>query len=195
MKITAARVGLPPGGKASDRDDSGQAAHVAKFACWAPVYVDLELADTGHRPGRTRHRGPGPGRDHDHARRPAEPRGGRQRSDRAADLGTIGYVRPAGVGEVTITIRAANGGKPLAEPFRVRSLRPRDPLTYVVLSLGGPFSGFDLPKPTGGVQDASAGAPRRAGRTDDDHRRRATPRPVVRLRRGRYSRAADRTGH
>ena len=53
-----------------------------------------------------------------------------------ADLSRLGYVRPAGIGEVTIDRSAANGGKALSEPFRLRSVRPRDPLTYVVLSLG-----------------------------------------------------------
>ena len=155
VKITAARVGLPSGG-----GDTGAAA---KFACWAPVYVDLELT--------------GPVADAaELVVEAADPDeistslavainlAGASGKVSAAERGAIGYVRPAGVGEVTITVRAANGGKTLSEPFRVRSLRPRDPLTYVVLSLGAQPTGFELPKPTTGGADQSAGL--RGGRVE-----------------------------
>ena len=36
----------------------------------------------------------------------------------------------------------------------MRSVRPRDPLSYVVLSLGGPQPGFELPRPAIGGGDA-----------------------------------------
>ena len=150
-------------GRASDRDESGQAANVAKFACWAPVYVDLELTGQATDPSELVIEAADPDEIMTTLVVPLNLTSLTGKFA-AADLGTIGYVRPAGVGEVTITVRGANGGKPLAEPFRVRSLRPRDPLTYVVLSLGGPLSGFDLPKPTGGIQDASAAL--RGGRVE-----------------------------
>src|SRR5437868_4369858 len=43
VKITAARIGLPPGGRTTERDENSQAVHVSKFAAWAPVYVELEM--------------------------------------------------------------------------------------------------------------------------------------------------------
>ena len=81
-----------------------------------------------------------------------------------AELGTIPYLRPAGSGEVTLVIRRANGGGDLSEPFRVRSLRPRDPLSYIVLTLGAPVPGFDLPKPATNVPDTMPGL--RGGRVE-----------------------------
>ena len=74
-----------------------------------------------------------------------------------ADLGQLGYVRPAGVGEVTISVRAAKGGRALSDPFRLRSVRPRDPLTYVVLSLGAAPVGFELPKLPGAAPESTPG--------------------------------------
>lgn len=139
VKITAARVGLPPGGKAAD--------HVARFACWAPVYVELELAAPVNEPAELVVEAPDPDEITTTLAVPLNLAGATGKVV-AADLGTIGYVRPAGVGEITLSVRTKDG-KALSEPFRARSLYPRDPLTYVVLSLGGPLAGFDLPKPAG----------------------------------------------
>ncbi|MBA4192123.1 MAG: hypothetical protein C0467_29450 [Planctomycetaceae bacterium] len=154
VKITAARVGLPPGGKATDRDENGQAAHVAKFACWAPVYVDLDLATSVNDQAELVIEAADPDEIATTLAVPLNLAGSAVGKLAAVDVGCVGYVRPAGVGEVTITIRTKDG-KALSEPFRVRSLRPRDPLTYVVLSLGGPLSGFDLPKPSGAPDAAT----------------------------------------
>jgi hypothetical protein len=162
VKVTAARVGLPPGGKAADRDEAGRAAHVAKFASWAPVYVDLELAAAVGEPAELLIEAADPDEITTTLVVPLNLAGAAGKVS-AADLGAIGYVRPAG-SEVTITVRAANGGKALSEPFRVQSLRPRDPLAYVVLALGGHATGFDLPKPTGGPLTADAGL--RGGRVE-----------------------------
>jgi hypothetical protein len=132
VRITAVRVGFP-------------GTDVAKFACWAPVYVDLESAGTVSEPAELLIESADPDEITTALAVPLNLGG----STRA-----LGYVRPGGVGEVTVTVRAKDGGKPLSEPFRVRSLRPRDPLTYVVLSLGSPLPGFDLPRPTGAEQPA-----------------------------------------
>src|SRR5262245_38368824 len=141
VRITAVRVGLP----AAPRGDT-QPADVARFACWAPVYVDLEPS--------------APPESAELVITSADP------DEIATSLAlsispgqrtVIGDVRPGGVGEVTVTVRAKDGGKPLSEPFRVRSLRPRDPLTYVVLSLGSPLPNFDLPRPIGVSAEQSPG--------------------------------------
>ncbi|MFO0826132.1 MAG: hypothetical protein U0792_23950 [Gemmataceae bacterium] len=154
VKITAARVGLPPGGKATDRDESGAAAHLAKFACWAPVYVDLDLAGSVTEQAELVVEAADPDEIATTLAVPLNLAGAAPGKLAAVDVGCIGYVRPAGVGEVTLTIRTKDG-KPLSEPFRVRSLRPRDPLTYVVLSLGAAYPGFDLPKPPGAPEQTT----------------------------------------
>src|SRR5439155_8417516 len=82
-------------------------------------------------------------------------------------LRMLPYLRPAaGSGETTVTVRTANGTA-LSEPFRIRSLRPRDSLTYVVLALGNRLPGFELPKPTTGAGSAdSSTGPQRGGRVE-----------------------------
>ena len=117
IKITA-RVGLP--------DARNPDARIAKFGAWVPVEVDLGYdsslwvqlqVETPDADGvmtvlRT-------------------PMGGKGRS--------FSYIRPAaGSGDTTLTI-LGNSGTPNSEPYRVRDLRPRDSLTYVVLALGSRF--------------------------------------------------------
>jgi hypothetical protein len=155
VKVTAARVGLPPGNP-TDRDESGQPAHVSKFACWAPVYVGLDIVNPVNEPAELAIETADPDEASTTLAVPIN-LAGRSGPISLTDLGQFGYVRPAGIGEVMITVRAANGGKALSEPFRLRSVRPRDPLTYVVLSLGAAPSGFELPKPAGVAPDTSAG--------------------------------------
>jgi hypothetical protein len=159
VKVTAARVGLP-GGKPAPGNDAG---HVARFACWAPVYADLELASPVSEPAELVIEAADPDEIGTTLAVPLDLSAAATGPVSAAALGTIGYVRPAGVGEVTVTVRT-RGGKPLSEPFRVRSLRPRDPLAYVVLTLGPPFPGFELPRPTGAGDDPAAAL--RFGRID-----------------------------
>ena len=48
--------------------------------------------------------------------------------------------------------------------FRIRSLRPRDRLSYVVLTLGPHIPDFELPKPATGTSDQAAGY--RGGRVE-----------------------------
>lgn len=153
VKVTAARVGLPPGGKATERDETGAAAHVAKFACWAPVYVELDLAAAVTEPAELVVEAADPDEIATTLAVPLNLAGAPVGKLAGTSVGCVGYVRPAGVGEVTVYVRA-KGGKPLSEPFRVRALRPRDPLTYVVLTLGAAYPGFDLPKPPGVSEQA-----------------------------------------
>ncbi len=157
VKVTATRVGLPAGSKTQP-----DAPHIARFASWAPVYVDLELAAAVNEPAEIVIEAPDPDEITTTLAVPLDLAGVSGKVS-AADRGTIGYVRPAGTGEITITVRKKNG-EALSEPFRVRSLRPRDPLTYVVLSLGTPFNGFDLPKAAGPGTDAAVGL--RGGRLE-----------------------------
>jgi hypothetical protein len=156
VRVTAARIGLPVG-HPNHRDDP-----ISRFACWAPVYVDLDLVGPVDGPAELVIEAPDADEITTTLAIPLE-LAGLSGSLSLPNLGKLGYVRPAGVGEVTITIRAS-GGKSLSEPFRVRTMRPRDPLTYVVLTLGAPPAAFELPKPTGVAPDASAG--HRGGRVE-----------------------------
>jgi hypothetical protein len=153
VKVTAARVGLPPGGKAVERDETGAAAHVAKFAAWAPVYVEFELGATISEPAELVVEAPDPDEITTTLAVPLNLAGAPVGKLAGIEVGCVGYVRPAGVGEVTVYVRT-KAGRPLSEPYRVRALRPRDPLTYVVLTLGAPYAGFDLPKPPGASEQA-----------------------------------------
>jgi hypothetical protein len=152
VKVTAARVGLPPGGKATIRDDSGQAGHVSKFATWAPVYVELELAASINDPVELVIESPDSDEVTTTLALPLNLAGVGGKVS-AADLGVIGYVRPTNLGEVTVTVRTKDG-KALSEPFRTRAVHPREPLVYVVLSLGSTLPGFDLPVPATGGDSA-----------------------------------------
>src|SRR5262245_42280192 len=105
VKITAVHVGFP-------------AADVAKFACWAPVSVDLELSAPVAEPAELVIESPDPDEITTALAVPVNLGG--------SAVQAVGYVRPAGIGEVTVTVRAKAGGKPLSEPFRVRSPRQKD---------------------------------------------------------------------
>jgi hypothetical protein len=157
VKIAGARIGFPVG-HPNHRDDP-----IARFACWAPVYVDLELVGPVDGPAELVIETADPDEIVTTLAVPLNLAGASGNLS-LANLGSLGYVRPAGVGEVTLTIRGANGGKSLSEPYRIRSLRPRDPLTYVVLALGAPPAGFELPKMAGVAPDTSPGL--RGGRVE-----------------------------
>jgi hypothetical protein len=156
VKLTEVTIGLPPGAK--DRTE------VSKFSAWSPVYTTLEiLAEVGE-PAELVIEAP----DSDEiATTLAVPLNlaGLAPGTKvfAPDRGAFGYVRPAGSSsEVTVTVRTAKGD-PLSEPVRVR-LRPREPLQYVVLAVGGAPAGFDLPRPP--VTSGAESAPLRNGRVE-----------------------------
>ena len=153
VTLDAVRVGLPPAGRAVDRDEAGRAAHVAKLGAWAPVFVDLDVTSAVNDPAELVIESP----DSDGVTAtlvlPLNLSGVAGKVS-AANLGVVGYVRPTARGDVTVTLRRKDGGRPLADPFRVGALRPRDPLTYLVLSLGSPLPGFDLPKAQGEADSA-----------------------------------------
>ncbi|HSQ57359.1 MAG TPA: hypothetical protein VLM40_16675 [Gemmata sp.] len=144
VKINAVRVGLPPAGKSGD--DAAQSEYTAKVACWAPVYVDLELSAPVQEAAELVIEAPDSDEITTTLTLPLNLAGAGGKVS-LTDLGVIGYVRPTAQGELTVTIRTKDGGKALSEPFRARNLRPRDPITYMVLSLGGSLQGFDLPRP------------------------------------------------
>ena len=78
----------------------------------------------------------------------------------------ITYLRPAAAGETTLTIQDSTGAA-MSAPVRVRELRPKDPLTYVVLGIGSRFPNFDLPKAAtgaGAAEEESTTGPLRGGR-------------------------------
>ena len=155
VKVASARVGLPPANP-GDRDESGQPAFVTRFGCWAPVYVELEVREAVSDPAELVIEAQDPDEITTTLVVPLN-LAGRSGVVSLADLGQLGYVRPAGVGEVTISVRAAKGGRALSDPFRLRSVRPRDPLTYVVLSLGAAPVGFELPKLPGAAPESTPG--------------------------------------
>jgi hypothetical protein len=78
----------------------------------------------------------------------------------AGERGAVGYVRVAGqASEVTVTVRA-KGGAAISAPFRVKP-KPREPLVYAVLAVGGMPAGFELPKAA-----TSDAGPLRGGRVE-----------------------------
>jgi hypothetical protein len=164
VRIASARVGLPPLGETSP-----EAGGVTKFAAWAPVYVELELLAEVTDPAELVVETPDADGVTTSLAVPldlATVRPGTVLHSR--DLRLMPYLRPAaGTGETTVTVRTA-GGAALSEPFRIRSLRPRDPRTYVVLALGSRLPGFQLPRPStaagGGVE--SAGETLRGGHVE-----------------------------
>jgi len=161
VKITAAAVGLP----AATAPDA-PAAPICKFAAWAPVHVELELLAEVKEAAQIVVETPDADGVTTILAVPLDlanvAPGARLRP---RDLRMLPYLRPAaGSGETTVTVRTANGTA-LSEPFRIRSLRPRDSLTYVVLALGNRLPGFELPKPTTGAGSAdSSTGPQRGGR-------------------------------
>ncbi|MFO0796046.1 MAG: hypothetical protein U0804_01140 [Gemmataceae bacterium] len=141
--VTAVRVGLPPAA-----DD---APPVVKFATWAPVYVELTGAEPGDELVVE-----SPDADGVTAALavPIDPAARRH----------LTYVRPAAGAADTVVFVRRNGAA-VSAPFRVTGLRPRDPLTYVVLGLGSRLPGFDLPRPTADDEAPQTG-PLRGGRVD-----------------------------
>lgn len=162
VAITGVSVGLPtPGNRPIDRDEPG----VAKFAAWAPVYVTLDVTGQVSEPAELVVEAPDADELITTLSIPIDLTGVAPGTKVfAPDRGALGYVRPAGANsEVTVTLRTKSGTA-LSEPHRVR-LRPREPLQYVVLALGGAPAGFELPKPaTGGDV-----GPLRAGRIELAH--------------------------
>ncbi|QDU19244.1 hypothetical protein [Urbifossiella limnaea] len=141
--VAAVRVGLP-----AAADD---APPVAKFATWAPVFVELTGAAAGDELVVE-----SPDADGVTAALsvPIDPAARRH----------LTYVRPAaGAADTVVFVRRS--GVAVSAPFRVTGLRPRDPLTYVVLGLGSRLPGFDLPRPTADDEAPPTG-PLRGGRVD-----------------------------
>ncbi|MFO0801549.1 MAG: hypothetical protein U0791_00305 [Gemmataceae bacterium] len=142
--IVSARVGFP------DARDSEK--RITKFAAWSPI--EVELAETG---SHLVVESPDADGVLTVLKTKLEPGATR----------AITYVRPAASGEITLHLEDTSG-KMIGEPFRIRNLRPKDPLTYVVLSLGSKLPNFDLPKPTTGTgsTEADANGPLRGGRVE-----------------------------
>jgi len=143
--IVSARVGLP--------DARNLERSITKFASWSPIDVDLQ-----HIRGILHLVVEAPDADGvlTVLKSPLAP----------SDTRATTYVRPAAGGEITLRLEDESGN-PVGEPYRFRNLRPKDPLTYVVLSLGSRLSNFDLPKPaTGTGSEAEPGGPLRGGRIE-----------------------------
>ncbi len=157
--ITSARVGLPA--------TADGAAPVAKFAAWAPVYVDLQVLDSIPEPAELVVESPDSDGVTSTLAVPLDLSNARPGTAvNARQLARFPYVRPAaGAGETTVTVRLK--GVAISEPFRVSDLRPKDPLTYVVLGLGSRLPGFDLPRPAAGEGETTpANVPLRGGRVE-----------------------------
>ena len=145
VKVTAVRVGLPT---------PGDATHASKFAAWAPVYVDLEVIGEVTEAAELVIEAPDADETTTVLAVPLDLTGVAPGTALAAGTRVpLGYVRPGGASsEVAVTVRTKSGTA-ISEPFRTR-VRPREPLTYVVLMLGSTTKQFVLPKPASGVADA-----------------------------------------
>lgn len=144
--ILSARVGFP--------DARNSEKRITKFAAWSPVEVELHSTR-----GQLQLVVEAPDADGVLTVLKTKLAAG---STRATT-----YVRPAAGGEITLHVEDESG-KQVGEPFRIRNLRPKDPLTYVVLSLGSRLPNFDLPKPSTGTGSAEtdASGPLRGGRVE-----------------------------
>jgi hypothetical protein len=155
VKITGATVGF----RAAARD----ADPVAKFGAAAPVAVTLQVQSAVDEPAELVIEAP----DADEVNAVLAVPLGIAGVAPGTSVSVMGYVRPAAAsGEVTITVRAKSGA-PLSESFRVR-VKPREPLQYVVLSIGGVPNGFELPKGATAAGGADPG-PLRNGRVELAH--------------------------
>src|SRR5205823_3035548 len=115
---------------------------ICKFAAWAPLDVELELLGEISEPASLVVETPDADGVTTTLALPLNFAGLRP----GASIRFQAYLRPAaGNGETTVTVRTASGAA-LSDPFRIRSLRPRDSLTYIVLSLGSRLPNFDLPR-------------------------------------------------
>lgn len=141
--IAAARVGFPARNLQN---------RVAKFAAWSPI--EVELTEPG---SQLVVEAPDADGVLTVLKTPLAP----------GAMRATTYVRPAASGEITIHLEGENGRR-IGEPYRIRNLRPMDPLTYVVLFLGSRMPNFDLPKPAtgGGSNEAQANGPLRGGRIE-----------------------------
>ena len=152
VKITAARVGLPSGG-----GDTGAAA---KFACWAPVYVDLELTGPVADAAELVVEAADPDEISTSLAVPINLAGASGKVS-AAERGAIGCVRPAELARS----RSRSAPRTAARRSRAVShpITGRASVDICGVSLAQP-TGFDLPKPTTGAADQSAGL--RGGRVE-----------------------------
>lgn len=154
IKITDARVGLPPGRYAAFTDDSGRKSFVAKTNAWAPVYVHFELVrEFGREAAIVIESQDSDGQTTSIAF-PLQNLSGSRPGTRflPVELRFMPYVRVGSFGDVTVRIaEPGTGSTPdrwqnLADPFPIRSIRTREPSRYVVLSLGSELPGFTLPR-------------------------------------------------
>jgi len=153
IKILSARAGYPDA-----RSESG--APIAKFGMWIPVDVEFELLGENTELLYLAIDTP----DSDGIQSSLSLSLNVDGLKPGSTFRRISYVRPASSGETTLTVQSANG-TPVSEPFRLRSLRPRDSLTYVVLSLGSKLPNFELPRPGSGDTESTVG-PLRGGRVE-----------------------------
>jgi len=155
VKITGATVGF----RAAARD----ADPVAKFGAAAPVAVTLQVQSAVDESAELVFEAP----DADEVNAVLAVPLALAGVAPGTSVSVTGYVRPAAAsGEVTITVRAKSGA-PLSEPYRVR-VKPREPLQYVVLAIGGVPAGFELPKGATAAGGADPG-PLRNGRVELAH--------------------------
>ncbi len=143
------RVGLPPGPVRGEQDDSGRASPVVKRNTWAPIYLKLQMGEKAfsdasqadaylHVDGQD---GDGLGIGYRLSlgnlfdRQPGT-------TVEPGEFPHMPYARPTGRGELTLTVRSADGTR-LSEPFRVNIL-DADPAAFVVLTLGTKLTTFSL---------------------------------------------------
>lgn len=151
VRIASAAVGLPSAAPPADP--------VAKFGAWAPLDLSLEVLADVTEAAELLVETPDADGVLTSLTVPLDlttARSGTKLSSR--DLVAHPYLRPAaGGGETTVTVRTTRG-VPLSDPFRIRDLRPKPGLTYVVLGLGTGLPGFDLPRTAaGGAGEPEAG--------------------------------------
>jgi hypothetical protein len=143
-------IGLPPGRSAGERDEGGGAAHVAKMSAWAPVYFDLEILeaiDEADRADAFLHVRSQDGDGYaTNYTLPLVNLIGRNSGEliKSVELRFTPYIRLGGyLGECEFQIKDAKG-RELSETTKIQALRPVEPNTYVVVSLGSKLASFDV---------------------------------------------------
>lgn len=145
--INSAEIGLPRTTPANQYGTRGS-RYLAKFATWAPIYLDITVKDEIKEPVELTVDTP----DGDevntsltiplpalNAAKPGE-------TVTTRDFGLMPYIRPgSGSGDTVLRIRTISGND-IAEPVRIQNFYPMNTRPYVVLSLGSKMPGFELPK-------------------------------------------------
>ena len=137
---------------------SSESSTICKHSAWAPMHVELELMrEVGDGLGLVVESPDADGIGTT-LKVPLNITG--LRAGARLQTGTVSpmpYLLPSGgMLETTVTVQGRDGVN-LSTPFRLTTTPPKNPLTYVVLSLASALAGFELPRPSGAGAESATG--------------------------------------